>query len=72
LVDINSKRNELFNNEEVVFIDLNDLNDFGEKINFFSKNINKTKQIAKKGGEKGHSSYKEKIITNNFLELALN
>ena len=71
-VDINSKLNELFNNEEVVFIDLNDLNDFGEKINFFSKNINKTKQIAKKGWEKGHNSFNEKIITNYFLDIAFN
>ena len=71
-VDINSKLNELFNNDEVVFFDSNNLDDFGKKIDYFSKNISKTKEIAKKGWEKGHNNFNEKIITNYFLDITLN
>ena len=71
-VDINSKLNELFNDDEVVFFDSNNMDDFGKKIDYFSKNINKTKEIAKKGWEKGHNNYNEKIITNYFLDITLN
>ena len=71
-VDINSKLNELFNDDEVIFFDSNDLDSFGKKIDYFSKNISKTKEIAKKGWEKGHNNFNEKIITNYFLDITLN
>ena len=71
-VDINSKLNELFNDDEVIFFDSNNLDSFGKKIDYFSKNISKTKEIAKKGWEKGHNNFNEKIITNYFLDITLN
>ena len=71
-VDMNSKLNELFNDDEVVFFDSNNLDDFGKKIDYFSKNISKTKEIAKKGWEKGHNNFNEKIITNYFLDITFN
>ena len=71
-VDINSKLNELFSSEEVVFYDSNDLDEFGKKIDFFSKNHLEAKKIAKSGWEKGHKNFNEKIVTNYFLDIALN
>ncbi len=71
-VDINSKLNELFNKDEVVFYDSQDLIDFGKKISFYSKNHSIAKQIAKKGWEKGHNNFNEKIVTDYFLDIALN
>ena len=71
-VDINSKLNELFNDDEVVFYNSHDLDDFGKKIDFFSKNHSKAKQIAKKGWEKGHNNFNEKVVTNYFVDIAIN
>ena len=71
-VDINSKLDELFNRNEVVFYDSNDIDDFGKKILYFSKNHIEAKEIAKKGWEKGHNNFNEKIITNYFLDIAIN
>ncbi len=71
-VDINSQLNDLFENDEVVFFDANNLEEFGEKIEYFSQNLNETRQIAKKGWGKGHRNYNERIITNYFLDIAFN
>ena len=37
-VDKNSNLEDLFNNDEVVFFDGMDLNDFGKKIDYYSRN----------------------------------
>ena len=71
-VDKNSKLNDLFNNDEVVFFDGMDLDDFGNKINYYSKNQIEAKKIAKKGWERGHRDYNERIITAYFLDIAFN
>ncbi len=71
-VDINSKLDELFNNEEVIFFDSNDLDDIGQKLDYYSKNITKVREIAKKGWEKGHNNFNEKIVTDYFLDIAFN
>ena len=71
-VDINSKLEDLFTNEEVVFFDSNDLVDFGKKIEYYSKNVDKAKRIAKSGWNRGHNDYNEKIVTSYFLDIAFN
>ena len=71
-VDINSKLDDLFSNNEVIFFDSNDLEDFGKKIQYYALNINEVKKIAKRGWERGHKDYNEKIITNFFLDTAFN
>ena len=72
LVDKNSNLEDLFNNDEVVFFDGTDLNEFGEKIDYYSRNHIEAKRIAKKGWERGHKDYNERIITNYFLDIAFN
>ena len=71
-VDKNSQLEDLFSNDEVVYFDSADLNDFGKKINYYVSNKDEAKRIAKKGWERGHKSYNEKIITNYFLDIAIN
>ena len=71
-VDINSKLEDLFTNEEVVFFDSNDLVDFGKKIEYYSKHVDKAKRIAKSGWNRGHNDYNEKIVTSYFLDIAFN
>ena len=71
-VDKNSNLEELFNNDEVVFFDGMDLNEFGEKIDYYSRNHIEAKRIAKKGWERGNKDYNERIITNYFLDIAFN
>ena len=71
-VDKNSQLEDLFSNDEVVYFDSTDLNDFGKKINYYVNNKDEAKRIAKKGWERGHKSYNEKIVTNYFLDIAIN
>ena len=62
----------MFTNEEVVFFDSNDLVDFGKKIEYYSKHVDKAKRIAKSGWNRGHNDYNEKIVTSYFLDIAFN
>ena len=71
-VDINSKLNDLFTNDEVIFFNSNDLEEFGKKIEYYSNHINEVKKTAKKGWERGHTNYNEKIVTNYFIDIAIN
>ena len=71
-IDRNSKLEDLFTNDEVIFFDSNDMLDFQNKIKHYSSNKNKAKMIAKKGWERGHKNYNEKIVTNYFLDIAFN
>ena len=71
-VDINSQLNELFTKDEVIFFDSSDVNDFGKKIEFYTKNIDDVRRIAKSGWVKGHRNYNERIITSYFLDIAIN
>ena len=71
-VDRNSNLDDLFNNDEVVFFDGMDLDDFGKKIDYYSKNHSEAKRIAKKGRDRGHKNYNERIVTSYFLDIAFN
>jgi len=71
-VDKNSKLEDLFTKDEVVYFDSEDLNEFAKKINYYVDNKNEAKRIAKKGWVRGHKNYNEKIITNYFLDVAFN
>ena len=72
LIDVNSKLDELFTNEEAIFFDSNDLTSLGKKLNDALENIDNVRAIAKKGWERGHKDYNEKIITNYFIDIAFN
>ena len=41
-------------------------------IEYYSKNHTEAKKIAKKGWQRGHRDYNERIITNYFLDSAFN
>ena len=71
-VDKNSRLEDLFSDDEVVFFDSNDLNEFGKKIKYYVDNKDEAKRIAKKGWERGHKNYNEQIVTNYFLDIAFN
>ncbi len=71
-IDINSKLNDLFNEDEAIFFDSSNLDELTSKILFYTKNINEARIIAKKGYLKGHNNYNEKIVTEYFLDIALN
>ena len=71
-VDINSQLEDLFTSNEVIFFNSNDMEDFQKKIEHYTINKDEAKKIAKKGWERGHKNYNEKIITNYFLDVAFN
>ena len=71
-IDVNSKLDELFTNEEAIFFDSNDISSLGKKLEKTLENINTVKLIAKKGWERGHKYYNERVITNYFLDIAFN
>ena len=71
-VDKNSRLEDLFSNDEVIFFDCEDLNEFEKKIKYHVNNIDVAKSIAKKGWERGHKCYNEKIITKYFIDIAFN
>lgn len=71
-IDINSQLEDLFASNEVIFFDPNDMKDFQKKIERCSINKDEVKRIAKRGWEKGHKNYNEKIITSYFLDVAFN
>ena len=61
-VDVNTKLNDFFTKEEVIFY--KDLKDLSEKINFFKENDLKRNIIAKKGKEKYFRIFNNKIISD--------
>ena len=61
-VDVNTKLNDFFTKEEVIFY--KDLKDLSEKINFFKENELKRNIIAKKGKEKYFRIFNNKIISD--------
>ncbi len=69
-VDKNSQLEDLFTNDEVIFFESDDLENFGKKISYYISNKDETKRIAKNGWERGHKFYNEKIVTKYFLEIA--
>ena len=71
-IDKNSQLEDLFSNDEAIYFDSADLNEFGKKIKYYVDNKNEAKKIAKKGWERGHKYYNEKIITKYFIDIALN
>ena len=69
-IDINTNLDELFNTDESIFFNSKDLNEFIKKIDSYLSNLDKVRNIAKRGWEKGHRYYNEKIVTRYFLEVA--
>jgi hypothetical protein len=71
-IDSISKLDEIFTKDEVVFFESGDFLDFGQKLDYFSKNINESKKIAKNGWRKAHRDFNEKIVTNYFIDTVIN
>ena len=61
-VDINTKLNDFFSNDEVIFY--KNIRDLSEKINLYKDNTKKRNQIAKKGKEKYFRIFNNKIISD--------
>ena len=61
-VDANTKLNDFFSNDEVIFY--KNINDLSEKIKFFKENKLKRNLIAKKGKEKYFRIFNNKIISD--------
>ena len=61
-VDINTKLNDFFDNDEVVFY--KNINDLSKKINFYKENTNKRLKIAKNGKEKYFRIFNNKIVAD--------
>ena len=69
-VDVNTKLNDFFTKEEVIFY--KDLKDLSEKINFFKENELKRNIIAKKGKEKYFRIFNNKIISDYICSRLFN
>ena len=61
-VDIKTKLNDFFSNDEVIFY--KDIKDLSEKIKFYKDNKQKRKIIAKKGKDKYFRIFNNKIISD--------
>ena len=61
-VDIKTKLNDFFNDNEVVFY--KDIKDLSEKINFYKENKDKRNRIAKNGKKKYFRLFNNKIISD--------
>ena len=59
---INTKLNDFFNNDEVVFY--KNIKDLSEKINFYKENKEKRNSIAKKGKKKYFRIFNNKVISD--------
>ena len=46
--------------------------DFGKKLIHHTSDLDASRRIAKKGWEKGHNNYNDKIITEYFLDTVFN
>ena len=68
-VDINTKLNKLFNNNEIVFY--KNINDLSKKIIFYKDNIKVRNKIAKKGMEKYHKYMNSKIVSEFIINKTL-
>ncbi len=68
-VDINTKLNKLFNNNEIVFY--KNIHDLSKKIIFYKDNIKVRNKIAKKGMEKYHKYMNSKIVSEFIINKTL-
>lgn len=61
---------KIFADNEIVYFESN--KDFKEKADYYLSNPEERKKIAKKGWKKAHSSFNEKVISNNILIKTFN
>ncbi len=61
-VDINTKLNDFFNNDEVVFY--KDIRDLSEKIKFYKENSKKRIRVAKNGKKKYFKLFNNKVVSD--------
>ncbi len=64
-VDIKTSLNDFFDEDEVVFY--NNLNDLSEKLNFYKKNDNLRRKIAKNGQKKYFDYFNSEIIVQYMI-----
>ena len=68
-IDKKVKMDHFFNTREIVFY--NNINDLADKINFYSKNDELRKKIAKNGQKKYFKLFNEKRITEYFVNISV-
>ena len=69
-VDINTKLNKFFSNDEVIFY--KSMNDLSKKINFYKVNHKIRNKIAKKGQEKYLKHFNSNKIANFIIDKSMN
>ncbi len=68
-IDRKVQMDHFFNTKEIVFY--NNINDLADKINFYSKNDQLRKKIAKNGQKKYFKLFNEKRITEYFVNISI-
>ena len=68
-IDKKVQMDHFFNTREIVFY--NNISDLADKINFYSKNDNLRKKIAKNGQKKYFKLFNEKRITEYFINISI-
>ena len=68
-IDKKVQMDHFFNTKEIVFY--NNINDLADKINFYSKNDQLRKKIAKNGQKKYFRLFNEKRITEYFINISV-
>jgi len=69
-VDIKTKLNKFFSNDEVIFY--KSMNDLSKKINFYKVNHKIRNKIAKKGQEKYLKYFNSNKIANFIIDKSMN
>lgn len=69
-MDLEKKFNHFFSNNEIVFF--KDLEDLSDKLNFYKKNIDLAKKIAKNGKKKYFYLFNEREVAKYIIKRSIN
>ena len=68
-MDLGKKFNHFFSNDEIIFF--RDIGDLSDKLNFYKKNINLAKKIAKNGKKKYFELFNEREVANYIVKRSI-
>ena len=68
-MDLGKKFNHFFSNDEIIFF--KDIGDLSDKLNFYKKNINLAKKIAKNGKKKYFELFNEREVANYIVKRSI-
>ena len=68
-MDLGKKFNHFFSNNEIIFF--KDIGDLSDKLNFYKKNINLAKKIAKNGKKKYFELFNEREVANYIVKRSI-